>query len=214
MVRPSPIWLFRLVHMSNLEVYLQRHAMHAPNHTPEDGLGWTRTHRDDVQARRAITEVPCGPGGSLHDYVPLYFGRRSPMLYQLHTGWVPGYEDGQETMVYLVLSFEDVAAAGLAFVFTDGHACYEVTTFHDDPARVGDIDMIAANAQWWRPTADDPDLQRRKQAEFLIHRRCPWDLVRGIAVVDEAARDRALATLSRYDAALSRDVIIRPAWYY
>ena len=33
-----------------------------------------------IQERRALMEVPCGPGGTVHDYVPLYFGSLSPML--------------------------------------------------------------------------------------------------------------------------------------
>ncbi|WP_363627100.1 DarT ssDNA thymidine ADP-ribosyltransferase family protein [Mesorhizobium sp.] len=33
-----------------------------------------------IQQRRAEMAVTCGPGGCVHDYVPLYFGSRSLML--------------------------------------------------------------------------------------------------------------------------------------
>ena len=37
----------------------------------------------------------------------------------------------------------------------------------------------------------NPDRQRRKQAEFLVHREFPWSLVRGLVVRTEA-RDGGL----------------------
>jgi len=36
-----------------------------------------------IQDRRANKGVPCGPGGTLADYVPFYFAPRSPMLYTI-----------------------------------------------------------------------------------------------------------------------------------
>ncbi|MGQ7112742.1 DarT ssDNA thymidine ADP-ribosyltransferase family protein, partial [Escherichia sp. TWPC-MK] len=32
------------------------------------------------QHRRSEMRVTCGPGGVVHDYVPFYFTKRSPML--------------------------------------------------------------------------------------------------------------------------------------
>ncbi|WP_083800169.1 DarT ssDNA thymidine ADP-ribosyltransferase family protein [Desulfobacca acetoxidans] len=49
------------------------------------------------------------------------------------------------------------------------------------------------------------DRQRRKQAEFLIYRFCPWDLIQEIAVVNVGLRDRVrdiLPTSSRRLASL------------
>ena len=36
-----------------------------------------------------------------------------------------------------------------------------------------------------RPFTDDPDLKRRKQAEFLVHTFFPWHLFLAIVVMDE-----------------------------
>jgi hypothetical protein len=49
--------------------------------------------------------------GALHDYVPFYFGFLSPMLLQLKTGRVTGYNEGQEPLVYLKSTVQAVADA-------------------------------------------------------------------------------------------------------
>lgn len=35
---PDPVWLYRFVHLDNLDLLLRRGGLHAPNHTPDDGL--------------------------------------------------------------------------------------------------------------------------------------------------------------------------------
>ncbi|MCK4390123.1 MAG: DUF4433 domain-containing protein [Desulfobacterales bacterium] len=65
--------------------------------------------------------IPCGPGGVIHDYVSFYFGYLCPMLLQLHTGRVEGYADGQDPIIYLVSTVQTVLESGSGFVFSDGH---------------------------------------------------------------------------------------------
>ena len=43
------------------------------------------------------------------DYVPFYFGPKSPMLYAIKQGKVEGYQ-GQREIVYLVAAAEEIAA--------------------------------------------------------------------------------------------------------
>jgi hypothetical protein len=114
-------WLFRIVHVDTLPTLLRRGGLHAPNHTPADGLPYRTIHNATVQASRRNRVVPCGPGGTVHDYVPFYFGPHSVMLLNLHTGRVEGYNGGQEPIIYLVTSIGRIVAAGLPYVFTDGH---------------------------------------------------------------------------------------------
>lgn len=90
MAIPHPTLILRLTHIDNLSILLQRGGLHAPNTAPTDGLRYKTIHNLEIQAQRRVQCIPCGPGGTIHDYVPFYFGERSPMLYQLHTGWVPG----------------------------------------------------------------------------------------------------------------------------
>jgi hypothetical protein len=168
----------------------------------------------DIQQARQVRPVPVAPRGTVHDYVPFYFGPRSVMLYQLHTGWVPGYAEGQEPLVHLASTCQAIAAAGIGFVFTDGHGLARFTAWYDDLSDLAKIDWEAVYATQWKDTPEDMDRQRRKQSEFLVHRACPWNLVTAIGVYNDAARLRVEAELARAGRAGSLPVQVRPEWYY
>lgn len=205
--------VLRLVHLDNLALYLARGVLHAPAHTPNDGHSWRATHRGDVQNRRALKRVSSGPGGVLLDYLPFYFGPRSPMLYQLMTNQVPGYTAGQGPLVYLVASAQQIANAGHGFVFYDGHALASLSTCFDDLSALDQVDWTATQARQWT-SVDDPDLQRRKQAEFLVHQALPWDLVRGIVVLNAESGARVDALLTAAAPQHRPALAINPEWYY
>jgi hypothetical protein len=58
------------------------------------------------------------------------------------------------------------------------------------------------------------DRKRRKQAEFLVYHSCPFNLVTGIGVYNEAARLRVEAELAANGIAATLTVEVRPEWYY
>lgn len=211
---PNPTLLLRLIHIDNLGVLLTRRALHAPNHTPNDGLVYRKIHRTDVQVSRHQRPVKGGPGGVLHDYVPFYFGCRSVMLFQLKTGRVTGYDEGQRPLIYLVVHAQDVAHQGLGFVFTDGHALANYTDFFDHLDSLDEVPWDTVNLQYWTSTVDDPDRQTKKQAEFLVHRVVPWALVCEIAVLDEQAAGAVRQVLAGFPAELHKPIAVRREWYY
>jgi hypothetical protein len=51
----------------------------------------------------------------------------SPMMLQLKTGQVAGYNEGQQPLIYLVSSAQVVEAADIRFVFSDGHGLARFT---------------------------------------------------------------------------------------
>ena len=117
---PHPVRILRLMHLDNLSVCLQRGALHAPLHAPQDGLQYRPIHNVDIQNERKLRPIACGAGGTIHDYVAFYFGMRSPMLYVLQSGRVEGYNEGQEPLIYVVSTVDAVQQAGLRFIFSDG----------------------------------------------------------------------------------------------
>jgi hypothetical protein len=211
--RPDPTPIYRLIHVDNLALCLRRGALHAPNHTPADGGVYRTIHRDDTQEGRRLREIGKGPRGTVHDYVAFYLGPRSVMLYQLHTNWVAGYNEGQAPLVHLVSTCQAVAAAGLGFVFSDGHGLARFTAWYDDLAELDKVDWETVYATRWNDTPDDMDRQRRKQAEFLVHRSLQWDLLTMIGVHDDAARRRVQTELAAHGRE-ALPVQVRTEWYY
>lgn len=108
-------WILRLTHVDNLDGFLRRGSLHSPNHSPDDGIGYRKIHHATIQSARREVAVPCGPGGVFHDYVPFYFGPLSPMLYALHTGYVAGYDEGQQPLIYIATTAEAVSESGARY---------------------------------------------------------------------------------------------------
>lgn len=213
MAVPLPTPILRFIHVDNLHISLRRRGIWAPNHEPKDGLVYRTIHNVEIQQRRRVTSVPRGPKGNVHDYVPFYFGYLSPMMLNLKTGRVPGYNEGQAPLIYFVSTCQAVADSGAKFVFTDGHGLAKFTQWFDDLADLERIDWNIVKARYWKDTPDDSDRQRRKQAEFLVHRFCDWSLIHEIAVINQNMKDRVENILSEFARKLRREVVVRD-WYF
>jgi hypothetical protein len=211
---PEPTPIYRLVHVDNLATLLARGALHAPNHTPDDGRPYRTIHDASVQVNRRAKPVPCGPGGTVHDYLPFYFGARSVMLLKLKTGQVAGYAEGQEPLVYLVSNAQAVAAAGRQFVFTDGHGLANFTAWFTDLSRLDAVDWALLAAKMWKDTPDDNDRQRRKQAEFLVWQSLDWNLIGGIGVLNTAMKLSVEGILGQHPQRKQVAVKVTPGLYY
>lgn len=214
MTAPSPTPIFRIVHVDNLATLLKRGGLHAANHTPNDRLPYRTIHNVDIQTERHVRPISCGPGGTLHDYVPFYFGYLSPMLFQLKTGRVAGYNEGQAPLVYLKSTAQAAGGAALGFVFSNGHGIAAFTGWYDDLARLNEVDWDMVYQRYWADNINDMDRQRRKQAEFLIHQFCPWELVQEIGVLNPTAQARVSEILNNSGADPHPPVNVRAGWYY
>jgi hypothetical protein len=166
-----------------------------------------------IKSRRMSKRVPCGPGGTVGDYVPFYFAPRSPMLFRIQRGGVDDVSPDPSRLVYLTSSTEAVLDAGHACVFTDGNAAAAFTEFHDDVAQLHDVvDWELMRATMWANTPDDPDRRRRRGAEFLVHQALPLELIEELGVYDGRAQSAVAAAAARG----SRDDAVRnrSSWYF
>ncbi len=214
MKTPDPTPIFRITHIGNLSVLLKRGGLHAANFTPVDGLEYRTIHHTNIQITRHATQVPCGPKGTAHDYVPFYFGAHSPMLYVLKQGGVEGYSEGQRPLIYLATTAQAVEQAGIPFVFTDGHAAMAFTGWFSELTDLDRVDWDATRARYWKDTPDDMDRKRKKQAEFLVHEFLPWDVVVEVGVFDKEMKSRVEHEIARHDPGMKKTVRIQRGWYY
>jgi hypothetical protein len=117
-------------------------------------------------------------------------------------------------LVYLKSTVQAVAAAGLRFVFSNGHGIAAFTDWFDDVNRLDEVDWNMVYQRYWRDEVNDMDRQRRKQAEFLIYQSCPWALIQEIGVLNPRAKTRVEEILNAVDANPRPIVNVRAGWYY
>lgn len=170
-----------------------------------------------IKAERRRRSIPISPGGRAGDYVPFYFAPRSPMMYRIacdHRDGVAGrYPDGDRPLVYLASSVGAVIDAGLAWVATDGNAANATTEFSSDLSRLDEmVDWPLLSAARWNNVPADPDRQRRRMAELLVHRQVPLAVVHQVSTYGEQHAEAVRAIMS--ETPLASRVRVRPTWYY
>jgi hypothetical protein len=212
--------IYHITHIRNLPAILREAGLLCDAEAERRGLCAQSIAYDTIKERRKRRRVqtlqghPVGAGGVLADYVPFYFCNRSPMLGAIHKGSVPAYQGGQRDVVYLVAEAETVAAEVEHWCFTNGHAVEAVTDFYADLNDLSQVDRAAVDTWRWggRWLLNDPDIKRRKQAEFLVHQKFPWRLVTRLGVLDAAMLAQVREVIAA--AAHRPGVTIQPQWYY
>lgn len=168
----------------------------------------------DIKQRRCQLKVLCHPNTTVGEYVPFYFCPRSVMLYVIYCRNHPGlnYRGGQEEIIHLVADLHEVvkwangARTPWAFSLSNAGALYA-----EFRARLGELDQL----DWAAIAATDfrsREVKERKQAEFLVHRRLPFELIERIGVHSAAVQTRVTAALAGTRHRPSVEVL--PDWYY
>jgi len=163
-----------------------------------DGLLTIEVGNTGIKARRAQRTVPVRPRGVVSDYVPFYFAPRSPMLYSIHKGNVPGYTQGTGRIIYLVTTLERLLEVGLDPVLTDRNAVLQLASFHQfrDGEPADDfVDWPLMKQTMWHNTDADPDRLERRMAECLVHGAVPWSAIEYVGAKSDAVADEVRAKL-------------------
>lgn len=181
-------YIFRIVHVDNLPYIVRTGLLHAPLHSDADP-NYIQIGDRQLTSRRGETIVPVGSGGTFRDYVAFYFGPRQPMLYCIKHGNEYVVKRPMNEIVYLVSTVESVAVSGIPFVFYDGHAYDDFSTPYTHLEDLSEVDHKATYAKYWRDD-NDPDLKRRKQAEFLVYQELPFGYISHILTYDKASKNR------------------------
>lgn len=212
MLRPIPTTLVHFTHVDHLATVI-RHGLVADNAARTDGLVTVEVGHQGIKEQRRRRAVPIGPRGVVADYVPFYFAPRSPMMFAIDRGNVPTYQDGCDSLIYLVTSVERLAEVGIPAVFTDRNAALALATFSDEASELDTmIDWDLMRARYWNNTEQDPDRMERRMAEYLVHEKVPWKAFLGVVARTEDDANVARATLASLSQ--STQVAVRPTWYF
>jgi hypothetical protein len=204
--------VYHFTHTDNLDGVLSAGALRCDAMVEAAGALARETADRDLKARRRTVAVQ-GAGGTLSEYVPFYFAPRSPMLLRVATGRVEDYRGGQDPLVFVVADVDELFAAGLEVMATDGHPVSPLSRFLPDRDEIESaVDWELMTEEYWNDTADDGDRMRRRQAELLVRREVPLAAVRGFAVRTDST-ERAVAAKVRA-AGVGLPVLVRPSFYY
>lgn len=206
----TPIYHF--THKANLPKILGVSCLLCDRLCRESDLTARDIAYPDLKQKRASTPVEVPPGGTLADYVPFYFGTRSPMLYVYKSGRVTGKPESQDDLVYFATYAEDVASAGLEFAFTDGHPIREPKAFYKDLVDLQSVDLPLMKEKMWNDTDDDPDRMRRRQAEFLAHQKIDLSMFRVVGTRTVRMKNEVERLLR--DKGIDLPCSVQEKWYY
>ena len=163
----------------------------------------------ELISKRVGRHVPCGPGGTLSDYVPFYFTPYTPMLYNIKTGYGGVQKRPAEEIVILISSLHTLKSQGIPFVFSDRHAYLKAALFSDDLA---DLDRIIwPTLQARNFNKDDLDRFEKYQAEALIHKHMPLAALTGVVCYNDSVRSDMQTAADARRAAVR--IIKQPNWY-
>lgn len=182
---PDPILVYHFTHIRNLPGIIEG-GLRSDAVCRRDGLTQVEVGSAGIRERRLQLPVgDLGPGGYVGDYVPWYFGPRSPMMFTLSRNNYE-YQQGFDEVVYLVSSVPRIIALGGQWVAADRNAALSLAEFTDSPAALpGHISWDVIEARYWTDFADGADL---RAAEFLVRDTVPWEAVDAIVTKTEATR--------------------------
>lgn len=203
--------IFHITHLSNLQSVITAGCLLADSLIRSRSVSHTRIGYEHIKQRRLERAVDLESGGFLGDYVPFNFCPRSVMLYVISIGQVPGYDGGQEQIVHLVSRVGTAINLGTPWGFTDRHAELGYALYFDQLTQLDKVDWTSISATQWGGAGRD-QIKERKQAEFLVYQRFPWEAVEQIGVKNEAVANQVNQILS--SSHHKPDVLIQSGWYY
>ncbi len=212
MPAPAEPKIYHIVHVDRPPSIIASGGLMSDAEMNERAAQGTSIGMDSIKQRRLRNTLTSRPGLRVGGCVPFYFCPRSVMLYMIYRANHPklSYRGGQGLIVHLeadlrqVVDWAEEHGRRWAFTLSNAGASY----FEDrcDLAQLDEIGWDAVQARDWQQCKEG------KQAEFLMERRFPWELVLRIGVQSQQAYQQAMAACG--GGAYRPRVEIKPDWYY
>ena len=212
MFPPADPKIYHIVHVDRLSSIIDSDCLLCDAEVTERRLPGTIIGIPDLKQQRMNRVLHSRPGLSVGDCVPFYFCPRSVMLYILHKADHPGlvHRGGQDPVVHLEADLRKTVAwaeqEGRKWAFTSSNAGSSYFEDFCDLNRLDEVDWNAVSANDWH------DCKEGKQAEFLIERSFPWELVQCVGVRTQQMASVVLEAV-RF-AHHQPPVQINKNWYY
>ena len=184
--------VFRITHIDNVRWTIDN-GLHCRNGKRD--TSFVTIGEPGIIDRRNGRRVPVGPGGTLSDYIPFYFTPFSPMAYNIKTGVGVTAVASRDIVVFVASLRRLAEEPEVQFLYTDRHAVLEWAAFHESLDDLDCLDWPRLRNRDFKRDNNEPEKMERYQAEALVYRRLPLNLLQGIACwgPKEAGRIEALA---------------------
>ena len=209
---PAEPKIYHIVHVDRLASIVADNCLWCDSEIATRQPEGTTIGMNSIKQRRRTKTLNSHPDLRVGDCVPFYFCPRSVMLYVIsqRNHQELTYQGGQDPIVHLeadlrqTIVWAEKHKQRWAFTLSNAGAAY----FADrcNLAQLGEIDWEAVRTREWQQHKEG------KQAEFLIERQFPWELVSRIGVRSPQVYRQ---TLSAIEAGIHQPPIdIKPEWYY
>ena len=213
MTIPSMPKIYHIVHMDRLPSIIADECLWCDAEVNQSSPPGTTIGMNAIKRRR-LHELTLTSHPDLHvgDCVPFYFCPRSIMLYLIYQANHPDldYRGGQGPIVHLEADLRQTVTwaeeNGLRWAFTLSNASSRFFEDRCDLSKLDEIDWKAVQAVEWKQCKEG------KQAEFLVERQFPWELVERISVLSTKIHAQVGSTLQT--AAHKPKLEIVRNWYY
>ena len=204
--------IYHIVHIDRLQSIVEDGYLYCDTEVSRRGSQGTEIGMKSVKQRRTELPLLSHDKLSVGDCVPFYFCPRSVMLYVIHMRNHPelGFYGGQSQIVHLQADLRRTVdwaeKCNIRWAFTNVNAGASYCEDWCSLDQLSEINWDAVKATDWR------ECKEAKQAEFLIEKHFPWNLVTQIGV-----RSRTSVNLTRNalaNAVHRPHVEFRPNWYY
>ena len=200
----------RMTHIRNIPHILSHGIVHkdSPNAYPNYiSIG------DDTLINVRNEQLIPGTEYHIGDFIPFYFGPRTPMLYSIQHGNEHVTKRHPEEIVYCIISISDVIKNDLHGFFTDGHARSAMTTFYPN-SRLPELDTLVKRKDvyensWGTCYDNTGETKRKKSAELLLLEDVPVQMLHWFVTYNEEAK------MELIEAGIEADKIyILPDYYF
>jgi hypothetical protein len=155
----SARYAYHFTHLDNLPGLL-RDGFFSKNQQNARGVVHRSIAAAGIQETRARTVVTCGPGGTVHDYVPFYFCKRSSML----LGVVNKKNVDQQFLIYFAFPIALVEQSHV--VFTNASAnTHSPPNFYSSADDLTQLNWTAIDDRTW---SLGEQLNQARMAELLV----------------------------------------------
>lgn len=144
---------WHITHRDNMSNILKK-GIKSHESAHSESLAVLDISEPSVQSRRKKTDPIYAR--KLHDYVPLYFNPKNPMLYRRR--------ELRNDICILEISID--ALIGKEYIFTDGNAASEKSKFFNSTYALGLLPWDVLNSEYWSDFADG---KRQRCSELLIY---------------------------------------------